>query len=886
MELPERERFFQEGGETPEELAGRLDEALGEFREGNGEALADLLEETEDREETLFRVLQPDFRPAETLQPGKRIQDFVIQRKIGMGGMGLVFEAMEDKTGRKVALKISRFEGDNSEQRDRALQREMEALSKLIHPNIAVLYRAGCFESQKFTFLAMELVQGRNLRQFVREKGLGVREVLLLFLQLVEAVSFIQSKGILHLDLKPSNVLVDEDGKLKLLDFGLSKLQHVSLEDSAPSPAGKKVTVEKMIGTFPYLAPEQVQGSAPEISTRTDVYQLGFILYELLLGRRPIEYLEEGRKEMGEKILANLIPEPRSVKSGFPKDLELIILKCLAKDPLKRYSGAAALLQDLQAYLGGFPVHARRPTLGDFLGKFVKRNRRMALFYALLFMISGVLGWLAIHSYVEAKKSRERVVGLERSLGIISNALEDLGPAGKVGRARVMAGALGGIVKALDQEAGKGDLLPEQEAGLRAMLGRHYTKIGFHKKALPQLIRALDLRRKLFGAKPNAGLAQSLRDLAFLYHAMSELDKSEPLHREALAMRLTLFPEASLPVCQSKEELAELLVARGRPKEALGILREGLFQLEQSPGGGPLFLRQLRNLARHIVDQGQVKDALALLKRGQAYIDGNPQEISLKDRFYFLQIFAKALCVDCREVEALPIFDRLEGLCSSIFGEESEEMVRLLGVRVQFHLSETKKGMNLSKARLAAKLGSKVYGPKHAIALMLRKVLYRQLLFNGFEAEGKAQLRSLIRDYRTADSVGKADRYPFFLDASSSLLDLGDLKKAKELLEEARPFFLKEGESDLPSRIFFHECVARLLYQLSRYKEAFAEGEKGLALSKRISAPRFSLGILGMMGLAQEALGNKDRAEAFFEQRKKLCLRFGIREFSLRAWRK
>ncbi len=886
MELPEGKLNSKREEEVSEELAGRLDEALGKFREGQGDAFVDLLEETEDREETLFRVLQPDFRPVETLQPGKRIDDFVIQKKIGMGGMGMVFEAIEDRTGRKVALKISRFEGEKSESRDRSLQREMKALSKLLHPNIGVLYRAGYFEKQRFTFLAMELVQGRNLRQFVRENGLGLREVLRLFLQLVDAVAFMQSKGILHLDLKPSNILVDEEGRLKLLDFGLSKLQHMGLDRDAQGQAGENTANETMVGTFPYLAPEQVEGRALEISTRTDVYQLGFILYELLLGRRPVEHIKEGREEMARKILAGQICEPCKVKRGFPKDLELIILKCLAKDPADRYSGAAGLFQDLQSFLDGFPVHARPPTLWDFLGKFFKRNRRVALFYFLLFIVSGALGAAAIHSYLGEKKARERAVGLERSLRIISKALGDLGPAGKRGRARVMAGALASMVKALDQEVGKGDLLPEQEARLRAMLGRHFTKIGFHQKALPQLKRALALRRKLYGAHPQADLAQSLRDLAFLYHAMSSLSKSEALHREALAMRLSLFPEASLPVCQSKEELAELLVARGRPKEALGLLRDGLSLLEQSPGGGPFFLRQLRNLARHTIDQGTVKDALALLKRGQAYIDGNPQEISVRDRFYFFRVYAKALCMDGREREAVEAFDRLEGLCASIFGGESEEMARLLGLRVQFSLPESKKGDTLKRARWAAKLGAKVYGPEHAITLILRKILCKQLLNHGLREEGKAQIRSLIRDYRSAKGVGESGRNSFFLSMASSLLGMGELKEAGKLLHEVRPFYLKEGVSDLPSRIFFHECFARFLYLLSQNKDAYAEGEKGLALSKRISSPRFSLGVLGVMGLAQEAMGNKEKAAALFERRTQLCLRFGIQNFGLSAWRK
>jgi len=875
----------EETQKAHEGLDLRLDEALDRFRQGKGFFLDDLLEDTEDREETLFRVLHPDYRPVKTLLPGMRIDDFVIQKKIGEGGMGIVYEAIEDRTGRKVALKVSRFEGEKSENRDQALQREMKALAKLLHPNIAVLYRAGFFE-KRFTFLAMELVQGVNLRQYVREHDLGIREVLKVFLSLVEAVAFIESKGILHLDLKPSNILVNEKGQLKLLDFGLSKLQHMGLDSHDSNPQGQGKAPEKMAGTFPYLAPEQVRGQAEEFSTRTDVYQLGFILYELLLGRRPVEFLENERREMAKRILEEPIRDPRSLRKGFPKDLGLILLKCLEKKPKNRYSGAAALLQDLRAYLDGFPVQAREPSFGDLFGKFLKRNRRMALFYTLLFAVSGALGGVSLFSYWGAKKAQQKAEGLERSLAIISGAIRDLGPGGKSGTAKVMVGALAGIEKALDQDVGKGELLPAQEARLRAMLGRHYTKIGFHQRALPQLQMALRLRRKLYGAKPNADLAQSLRDLAFLYHAMSSYEKSEPLHREALAMRLALFSEASIPVCQSKEELAELLVARGRPLEALGLLREGLSLVEQAPGGGPVFLRQLRDLARLTADQGKSKEALTILKRGTAFIAGNPQEVGLEDRFFFLKVYAKVLAMDGQDHEAASTFDQVEGLCASLFGGESEEMARLLGLRVSFDLPGTQKETSLAKARRASRLGAKVYGEKHPITLNLRKVYCQQLFLHGMKKEGLAELLSLIQDYRSVGDGGKAGRNAFFIMASSRLLDHGEVKKAQELLDEVRPFFVQEGKSELATKIFFHLCVARLLYLRSQNLEAYREAEKGLILSARIPGTRFNLGVLGVMGLAQEAMGNKKKAQELFQRRERYCQKYGLRNFGLDRWRK
>jgi serine/threonine-protein kinase len=869
--------------EDQDAIAQRFDEAIAQFWKGEGSQLFDLIEQTEDREETLFRVLQPDFRPVETLQPGTRIDDYVIQRKVGIGGMGIVFEALEDRTSRPVALKISRFQRRDSEHRDRALQREMKALSKLIHPNIATLYRAGYFE-KKYTFLAMEFVSGKNLRLFIRERAFGLREVLRLFLQLLEAVAFIQSKGILHLDLKPSNILVDRDGRVKLLDFGLSKLQDLGRETKVPNPEETWGRGEKLNGTLPYLAPEQIESEA-QTSTRTDVYQLGVILYEILLGRKPFPWRDVRRLEVTRRITEGSFCKPRELQKGFPLDLELIILKSMAKNPMERYSGAAGFKKDLESYLSGFPVSAKEPTLFDFFGKFLKRNQRMALFFLFLFVLFGVLAGFSVDSYYRERRARERAVGLERSVKITTDAIENLGPAGSPGRAKVMAAALAGIGNALDQDVRRGDLPPEQEARLRAMLGRHYTKIGFHKKALPQLERALSLRRKLFGVKPHKDLAQSLRDLAFLHHAMSSFEKSEPLHREALAMRLGLFPEASRLVCQSKEELAELLVARGRPEEALGLLRKGLFQLEQSPGGGPFFLRQLRNLARLTLDQGDSVKALDLLKRGRAYLERNPQDVSEKDRFYFLRVLIKALCVSGKAKEAIAVFERVEPLCKSIFGGESEQFAQLLGLRAMFSFPKVKGGKSLNKARQAVELGIKIYGRKHAITLSLRMNLFRQLILLGFLEEGKEKLLALLEDYQAKNGVGKADRNRFFLTASSSFLDLGELKKASKLLSQVRPFFLRDGVVDIPSRIFYHECQARALYQASQYSEALAEGERGLVLVRRLKAPRLSIGLLGGMSLIHKAMEHPQEAKAFLERQKTLCLRFGLPISSLSSWR-
>jgi len=301
------------------------------------------------------------------------IGSYVVQRRLGEGGMGIVYEAQQQSTRRLVAIKVVRGGTRADDYRLRLFQREAQTLGRLRHPLIAAVYEAGRTEEGEH-FFAMELVNGVPLTQHVRENGTSRRDRLELFRQVCEAIHYAHQRGVIHRDLKPSNILVDADGKPKILDFGLARI-------TDPEGTLNTATYEvgRIIGTLPYMSPEEVRGDASAIDVRSDVYSLGVILYELLTGVLPYTVR---RTALPESIRTICETEPRrasSIDHTLRGDLDVIVSHALEKDPARRYQSAAALADDIGRYLNDQPVVARRGNALYRFRKLVVRNRLGAI---------------------------------------------------------------------------------------------------------------------------------------------------------------------------------------------------------------------------------------------------------------------------------------------------------------------------------------------------------------------------------------------------------------------------------------------------------------------------------------------------------------------------
>ena len=305
------------------------------------------------------------------LPPSGRIGSYRLIKRLGKGGMGEVYLAVRevDDVRQKVALKLIR-RGMDSDEVVRRFRLERRILASLNHPNIAALLDAAVAEDGR-PYFVMEHVEGTELDEYCAARRLPVRERLELFQVICRAVQHAHQNLVVHRDLKPRNILVTEDGTPKLLDFGIGKV----LSTDAFGDAIETRTELRLL-TPEYAAPEQLTG-AP-VTTATDVYALGVILYELLTGQHPYGPEAADRQDLERIILEVTPPRPSLVRSEIRRqlagDLDTIVLMALRKEPARRYPSASALAADLQRHLDGLPVTARPDTFGYRAGKFVRRH--------------------------------------------------------------------------------------------------------------------------------------------------------------------------------------------------------------------------------------------------------------------------------------------------------------------------------------------------------------------------------------------------------------------------------------------------------------------------------------------------------------------------------
>jgi tRNA A-37 threonylcarbamoyl transferase component Bud32 len=300
------------------------------------------------------------------------IGPFSIRRVIGSGGMGIVYEAMQESPRRKVAIKVMK-RGITSSSALRRFQFESQVLARLHHPGIAQIYEAGTWDDGTggVPFFAMEFIAGaKTLNQFSIDKKLDTPQKLELFARVCDAVHHGHQKGIIHRDLKPGNILIDRQGNPKVIDFGVARST-----DSDLAVTTQQTDVGALVGTLQYMSPEQCEADPDIIDTRSDVYAMGVVLYQMLCGKAPYD-LESVPIFDAAKIVREQPPTRLSVVSPLLRgDLETIVSKAMAKDPEYRYQSALELKQDLERYVKGEPISARPLSLTYQLSLLMRRNK-------------------------------------------------------------------------------------------------------------------------------------------------------------------------------------------------------------------------------------------------------------------------------------------------------------------------------------------------------------------------------------------------------------------------------------------------------------------------------------------------------------------------------
>jgi serine/threonine protein kinase/tetratricopeptide (TPR) repeat protein len=460
---------------------------------------------------------------------GTRIGPYKLLQQIGEGGMGTVYMAEQvEPVARRVALKIIK-PGMDSRQIIVRFEAERQALALMDHPNIAKMLDAGTTDEGR-PYFVMELVKGVSVIQYCDENRLDVSERLALFITICQAVQHAHQKGIIHRDLKPTNVLVaDYDNRpvAKIIDFGVAKAVGQSLVDRTMF-----TELGQIVGTIEYMSPEQAKLNQLDIDTRTDIYSLGVLLYELLTGETPLdrlrlrsaafdEMLRIIREEEPPKpstrlssshalpsIAANRHIEAKKLTTLVSGDLDWIVMRALEKERTRRYETATGLAEDIQRYLADEPVLAHRPTPTYRLKKFIRRNKLGVI--AGTAVVAALAVGLVASTYFAATASHEAKrataaldqaeMNGKKAEGVNSFLTEEVFGLADPNRNKRAGIAL---VEALDIAAGKIDEKfpadPTLRAEIRQRFGEIYSGIDQSSKAVDQLRKAVDLRESIGG---------------------------------------------------------------------------------------------------------------------------------------------------------------------------------------------------------------------------------------------------------------------------------------------------------------------------------------------------------------------------------------------------
>ncbi|HEY2378158.1 MAG TPA: serine/threonine-protein kinase [Gemmatimonadaceae bacterium] len=548
----------------------------------------------------------------------RRVGAYRLVKQIGYGGMSRVFlgKRADGAFEQQVAIKLLRPGLDSEIDLDR-FRSERQILATLNHPNIGRLLDGGV-SADGTPYLVLEYVDGEPIDAYCDARALGVRERLALFASVADATEAAHQCLVVHRDLKPSNILITKDGVVKLLDFGLAKLLEPVSTVAAPSthPGHRWLTPE-------YAAPEQITGRA--ITTLTDVYQLGAVLYDLLTGRPPLGARGRSMHELETSVVSDdpampsvVAPAPR--RRALRGDIDAIVLKALSKEPELRYASPRALVDDLGRHLAGHPVLARRQTVGYRARSFARRHRSGLAVAAIVVML------LATYAATVAADRRrihraldEATAGAHRAEQVTDFMLGlfDASAAGQSLGDTVKARALleRGLTRAHEL---KGQ--PALQAQMLDVVGRLETTLGEFDRARPVLEEALALRRKI-DAQVDPDVATSLESLAWLEYDQGNYAEAARLRRTLLTMRRGLFGDSDTKTTTALLELAAAMHAQGDFRNAQPLLDEWVAIVSrQRPEVTELRARQLSDLASIYEVRGQL-DIAERLERESADID-------------------------------------------------------------------------------------------------------------------------------------------------------------------------------------------------------------------------------------------------------------------------
>ena len=671
-----------------------------------------------------FLQQPPGQAPEESPLIRRRIGPYELVREIGQGGMGAVFLALraDDEYRKQVAIKLVR-PGMDTEAIVNRFRYERQILASLDHPSIARLLDGGTSETG-LPYFVMEYVDGQPLNEYCAAQKLTIAERLRLFQKVCSAVQYAHQNLVVHRDLKPGNILVTREGVPKLLDFGIAKVLHQSSASQLSTMTASGVRPM----TPDYASPEQVRGE--QITTATDIYSLGVVLYELLTNTRPHRFKTFTTREI-ERVICEeeplrpstavrdkTIPDRKLERKSNPQpgirntkllrgDLDNIVLMALRKEPERRYSSVEQFARDLQRHLDGLPVSARSDTFSYRATKFAGRHR-IGVGLAAAFVLL-ILGFAAYATVQASRIARERDRA-EKVSAFTRELFKSNDPSRAQGKSITAREILDQSAPKIEREL---ENQPDVQADLLDTIGQVYQSLGLYDNALPLLQKALETRRRVFGNESNE-VAEGLLHLASVQQDKADYAGTQRSLDESLSIRRKLHGARSAQVVMALRQMVSLKSQVKDYGAAESIAHEELETCRHLYGNEHSEVaRGLRDLAESRLGKGNARnaeldarDALAINRK----LSGSPNAETLES----LTLLARILSRGKQDyAEAATLLNEAVALSRRVYGNEHPQVAVAIHALAAFYNDKNDFESALGLFLEELELNRRLYGPDH-----------------------------------------------------------------------------------------------------------------------------------------------------------------------------